>query len=56
MTDLEKALAKIEEGIAELRIIDEWGADDLQNAVDSLRKEHADVLNDELDSAREEAA
>lgn len=42
MTDLEKALAKIEAGIKELRPHDELGAYDLQNIVDSIRSDAAD--------------
>lgn len=37
MTDLEKALAKIEEGVKELRLIDELAAYDVQSVVDEIR-------------------
>lgn len=57
MTDLEQALAKIEEGIGELRLIDKLGAHDLQNVVDSIRQEHADdAMQRALDDPKGRAA
>ena len=49
MTDLEKALAKIEEGTGELREFDKLAAHDIEQIVKQVR-------DDELDSARERAA
>lgn len=49
MTDLEKALAKIEDGAGELREFDKCAARDIEEIVKQVRE-------DELDSAREEAA
>ena len=51
MTDLEEALADIEDGIGKLRLIDQLGAYDLQNVVDSIRKEHADDKRAEAEAA-----
>ena len=57
MTDLEKALAKIEEGVKELRLIDELGAYDIQNVVDSIRSDAADdAMQRALDDPRGLAA
>ena len=53
MTDLEKALAKIEEGAGELRSFDALAAYDIEQIVSGVRVES---INDELDSAREVAA
>ncbi|MGI9485440.1 MAG: hypothetical protein ACR2RF_06070 [Geminicoccaceae bacterium] len=53
MTDLEKALAKIEEGAGELRPFDKIAAHEIEQIVIEVRK---DSITEELDGARGRAA